>query len=84
MKPSFYSVIAKIFLFLGIFFVIMEILYGYGYHVWNKVFLKITVPNIPNLHIAKLGETILFAYLGITCLLISIASGLISSKSEKG
>lgn len=76
MKTNIYSHLSKFFLFAGLFFILMEVVYGYFFGVWNEYSQVLQHPDYINVFMTKFSETVLFAFLSIVSLLSSIACSL--------
>jgi hypothetical protein len=75
MMNRFYGPMAIAFFWLGVVFAFFESIYGYFFGVWNEVLDKLSNPQ-SHVAVTKFGETMLFGFLALACLLVSIGASL--------
>lgn len=72
----FFPVLARVCLFAGFFFAVLEVVYGYFFRVWYETYDGIVRGYNAMTYPTKLGEMVLFAFLALLFPLLSIALSL--------
>jgi hypothetical protein len=75
-----YARIAQIAFWVGVFFTVLEIVYGYFFNVWVTLNQELTARAGMSMN-TKFSEMVLFAFLSIASFLISISASLIKTQS---